>query len=226
MNNSTSKTADRFLSREWYSLVMERSGDQQSRFAFPKEFILFDLEYTAWEGRQERNWSGPYEQREVIQIGAIRVSGSDLSEKDSFLEYVRPVRNPELSEFIIKLTGITQLDVESRGAPFAEALEKFVRFVGDTPAYCWGKDADVLRENCKLSDVVFPLSFEKLTNLRPLMAPIFLTAEVDVDAYSSGTLIQAFTSEPHPREHDALNDMRNLLEAIRQVSLHVVPNTK
>ena len=37
------------------------------------EFVLFDLEFTAWEGSLERGWSEPWEAREIIQIGAVRV---------------------------------------------------------------------------------------------------------------------------------------------------------
>jgi hypothetical protein len=36
-------------------------------------FVLFDTEYTAWSGSHERDWSGPGEHRELIQLSAIRV---------------------------------------------------------------------------------------------------------------------------------------------------------
>ena len=32
--------------------------------------VVYDLEYTAWEGSLERNWGGPNEDPEIIQIGA------------------------------------------------------------------------------------------------------------------------------------------------------------
>lgn len=187
------------------------------KIEFPRQFVLFDFEYTAWEKSQERGWSDPGEHREIIQIGAIRVSGPDLSETDSFLEYVKPVKNPRLSEFIIQLTGITQADIESRGLLFPDALKKFERFIGNTPAYCWGRDTEVLRENYELARITTSLRSEQLANLRPLMAPIFLTEGVDIGEYTSGTLIRAFSKKPSLRAHDALNDMRNLLEAIRYV---------
>ena len=39
----------------------------------PEKFIIFDTEYTAWEGSQERNWSGDNEYMELVQIGALKV---------------------------------------------------------------------------------------------------------------------------------------------------------
>ena len=39
----------------------------------PEKFIIFDTEYTAWEGSQERNWSDDDEYMELVQIGALKV---------------------------------------------------------------------------------------------------------------------------------------------------------
>ena len=30
-------------------------------------FVIYDTEYTAWEGSLARNWSGPNEHRELLQ---------------------------------------------------------------------------------------------------------------------------------------------------------------
>ena len=38
-----------------------------------KEIVIYDTEYTTWEGAQKRNWSGPGEYREVVNIGAIKI---------------------------------------------------------------------------------------------------------------------------------------------------------
>ena len=185
---------------------------------FPSEFVLFDLEYTAWEGSRERGWSGPGEHREIIQIGAIRVSAETLSEEGSFLEYVRPAVNPKLSELIIELTGITQHDVDTRGVSFMTAFDKFKAFAGDTYAYCWGNDIEVLEENTTLAGTEIQVRGSQFRNIRPLMAKAFSDAGVDIIRYSSGTLIEAFRGSSGRRAHDALNDMRNLLEALCELS--------
>ncbi len=39
--------------------------------------VVYDLEYTAWEGSLERNWSGPNEDPEIVQIGAVKIRQYD-----------------------------------------------------------------------------------------------------------------------------------------------------
>ena len=41
--------------------------------SLPETFIIFDTEFTAWKGSQERDWSGENEERELVQIGALKV---------------------------------------------------------------------------------------------------------------------------------------------------------
>ncbi|MBI5645078.1 exonuclease domain-containing protein [Candidatus Kaiserbacteria bacterium] len=184
-------------------------------FQFPREFVLFDLEYTAFEDSKLHKWSRPGEHREIIQIGAIRATSPDLNEQDSFLEYVRPAINPQLSDFIVGLTGITQIDIDSKGIPYPNAYRKFKTFVGMIPAFCWGDDADVFAENNELADEPEELPNGQFQNLRPILAPEFAAIGIDISTSSSGTLIQEFGTADARRAHDALNDMRNLLDAIR-----------
>ncbi len=58
-------------------------------------------------------------------------------------------------------------------------------------------------------------------NMRPILGPIFLKAGINIENYSSGTLVHAFGITPSRRAHDALNDMRNLLDAIRELKIRV-----
>ena len=186
------------------------------KLIFPKTFILFDLEYTAWDGSYKRNWSGKNEHREIIQMGAIRVQGSDLSEEMHLGRYVKPTINPVLSDFIVSFTGIAQSDVDIQGVSFKKILEEFQHAVGDLPAYCWGRDIEVLKENCNLNSILMPSFFAQLKNLKPILAPVFASVGIDIAQYTSGTLISAFTVTGESRRaHDALNDMRNFLDALR-----------
>jgi inhibitor of KinA sporulation pathway (predicted exonuclease) len=188
-----------------------------SPFQFPSEYILFDLEFTAWEGSHKRNWSGENEHREIIQIGAVKVRAETSEEIAFFNEYVRPTLNPDLSDYITELTGITQSDIESKGLSFPDALARFATFVGTTPMYCWGRDTQVLLENCTLTHIEFPIPLTQCADLRPLVREQFAAADVHIDEYTSGTLIQAFSSAPSLRAHDALNDVRNLQDALREL---------
>lgn len=70
--------------------------------------VVMDTEQTCWEGVRERAWSGPNEMREIIQVGAVLVDTINFSEIAVFEVVVKPVKNPQLSDFCIELTGITQ----------------------------------------------------------------------------------------------------------------------
>jgi inhibitor of KinA sporulation pathway (predicted exonuclease) len=90
------------------------------------DFIVADLEYTSWEGAHARNWGGPGEFREIVQIGAVRVSrDGGLKETAAFMALVQPTLNPVLSDYLIDLTGITNADIARAGVPIPEGLDSF-----------------------------------------------------------------------------------------------------
>ena len=101
---------------------------------FPKRgsVVVFDLEITAWKGSLARNWSGPGEFMEVVQIGAVKLDAAmPMAELASFEVLVTPEKNPVLSDYFIELTGITNADLSRHGVPFQDALTRFADFVGD-----------------------------------------------------------------------------------------------
>ncbi len=111
--------------------------------------VVYDLEFTAWDGSMARKWMGPGEYKEIIQIGAVKVS--DKFEPIETLNLlVRPRLNPLLSGFIQKLTGITNDALADRGVDFAEAYCSFVSFAGSLPIIAFGRDDIVLLDNLRL----------------------------------------------------------------------------
>jgi hypothetical protein len=132
--------------------------------------VVFDLEWTAWEGSLARSWSGPGEYREVIQIGGVRLDAVRFERLTAFDRLVRPVRNPVLSDYITRLSGLTNERMLAEGMSFQAALAEFAAFVGDRPIWCNGSDAAVLRENCALQAIACPVDTARIGNLRPLLA--------------------------------------------------------
>ena len=47
----------------------------------PTEVVVFDTEFTAWQGSMERGWSGPGEHKEIVQIGAVLLDARTLAER-------------------------------------------------------------------------------------------------------------------------------------------------
>jgi len=180
----------------------------------PEKIIIFDTEFTAWTGSVEYNWSRPNEYREIVQIGAILVDTKKFAEIDNINIFVKPVKNPILSEYFSNLTGITQEVLDKNGTSYKEAILKFYSWCGSYPIYSFGRDEINIIENCKLVDIPFPFRESKFYDMRDL----FKNNGIPVDRYESGNIIEAFGKKATLRNHNALNDARILLDALRELS--------
>jgi inhibitor of KinA sporulation pathway (predicted exonuclease) len=118
--------------------------------------VVYDLEYTAWEGSWARGWSGPGEHREIIQIGAVRLS-ADFTELAAIDVVVRPRINPLLSPYIMALTGLSQARLDAEGVDIAEAFARLAAFAApDLPLASNGIDSEIITENCGLARLPDP----------------------------------------------------------------------
>lgn len=179
-----------------------------------KEIVVFDTEYTAWEGSKKRNWSGPNERREIVQIGAVKIRTDDLAELSDFAVFVKPEKNPILSPYFTALTGITQKKIETDGVGFAEAIKRFAAWAGGLTMYCWGGDAEVMRANADLAGIKFQFAPSSFRDARA----VFSEHGVPAENYMSSTIVRAFGKEPKRRGHDALNDARAIVDGFRELS--------
>ncbi len=110
------------------------------------KYIILDLEATCWE---DRNTSP----NEIIEIGAVCVD-EDGKILDEFCSFIRPKVHKTLSDFCIKLTTITQSQVDN--APlFPDVLQSFQDWINgfdDDYFLCsWGfYDKSQFEKDCKL----------------------------------------------------------------------------
>lgn len=176
----------------------------------PLDFILYDTEFTAWNGSRERNWSGPNEHREIVQVGAIQVNSEALSETKSILLYIRPKINPTLSEYLINLTGIDQHTIDMEGLDFTIAIQKFKVWCGDLPMYSFGNDISVVLENCRMHSCLNPFKENQSDDARKF----FDENGYSTKGYNSGTIVRSFGEELSRQGHDALNDARTILDGL------------
>jgi inhibitor of KinA sporulation pathway (predicted exonuclease) len=172
--------------------------------------IVIDLEYTAWEGSLEANWGRPGEFREIVQIGAIKLETASLGEVSSFNRLVRPQINPTLSEYFVRLTGITNDQISKHGCTIEKALKVWLNFARDTPVYSWGDENPVFADNLRLlgyENLVLP----HITDLRPIL----IAAAPELQNATSGQLAALLGSRLRFRAHDAIEDCRSIAEALR-----------
>jgi inhibitor of KinA sporulation pathway (predicted exonuclease) len=179
--------------------------------------VILDLEFTAWEGSQERGWSRPGEFREVVQIGALRADSVSLQVTGEFNELVRPVRNPALSDYFQQLTGISQAAVDEHGRPFADALDAFLDFCDGHYVLSYGNDMVILGENLILQ---VPEGRTLKRGMPPFMnIRNYFNAVLPATAgLSSGRLAYELGLAARiDREHDALADCYSILETLRHL---------
>lgn len=190
--------------------------------ALPREgiIVVYDLEYTAWEGSHEHQWSRPNEHREVIEIGAIQCRASDFSEVAEFSCIVKPVKNPVLSDYITNLTGITNAHVAKDGIPFDAALKQFLDFSTSASLIVSnGPDDDVILENYTLLSLAAPDDTKKLRNVREaIRAAAALTGEITSYSLPSQLGLELEDNQPHRALSDA-RSVRMALAHLRQREL-------
>ena len=163
---------------------------------------VFDLEFTAWEGSQERRWSLPGERKEVVQIGAVKLDAESLRVVDSFDMLVQPRLNPVLSEYLIALTGITTQELAERGVDFVTAYRAFLEFVGDDVIFAFGRDDLVFIENIKIYGWQRELILPPYRNV----IPWFAEHGVDLAGKHACDVAEAAGAEFEGQRHNALAD--------------------
>lgn len=179
------------------------------------QLIIFDTEFTAWPGSSERQWSEPWEHRELIQLAAVKVSiANDLrvTVVNSFNEIIKPVKNPTLSDYIVSLTGISQSVIDEMGVDFSSALTLFHQFAdeGQLPCFAWGTDELVLRENCQLYGVSMPTFASGFANMNTIVK----RAGILEASLCSGDLARHLKLDLHGHNHNALYDVRSIALAL------------
>lgn len=191
---------------------MTQKTIQKNTFAsdFAETIILLDTEYTAWEGSRERRWSGENEHREIVQIAAIKVNTQTLEEIENISLFVKPVINPKLSQYFIDLTGISQKQIDESGLEYTEALWQYSAWSQNLDTYSFGGDEKVFKENCELRQISFPFT-NKFFDIRNNFQKYGIPAE----NYNSGTIVEAFGVEIKRNAHNALNDVRTILDGLR-----------
>ena len=142
------------------------TGFQQIR---PPVAVVYDLEFTAWEGSMANHWLRPGEFQEVVQIGALKVD-AEFAAGETLDVLVRPRLNPVLSSYLERLTGITNEEVRARGVDFVQAYREFVAFAGDLPIIAFGRDDLVFANNLRLYGMTDLPPLPPYLNIIPWMA--------------------------------------------------------
>ncbi len=169
--------------------------------------VFYDTEYTAWEDSLATGWSLPGHHREIVQIAALRYDTAQGRIVEEFSVLIRPQATPELSDYFIKLTGITQADVEKDGLTFEDAMDAFYEFLGSDDAISYGDDHLVINENFELH--AYEERFDGL-NIRPWFLTHGRTQGITEKTNSGKIAATMGLKIDSIQEHNALHDVRSI----------------
>ncbi len=175
-----------------------------------KEAVIYDLEWTTWLGTLEREWSERDEYREIIRIGAISIDLYSLQEIEVLDVIVKPSINPILSDYCVKLTDITDEQIQAEGIELHEAIHKFVDFVGKRNIFSYGEDILDILENLRLNNIAF--------NARTLQSdrPIVINEYNQTDSCLESNVVEVALYGS-----DRLNTYGRISEGVRvEINLH------
>ena len=180
--------------------------------------VIFDLEFTAWEGSMDSRWTRPGELTEVVQIGAVKLDGHTLKEVDTFEMLIRPRVNPVLSDYLVELTGITNDAVASRGVDFVVAYRAFLDFVDGAETFAHGRDDLILLSNLKL------YGWERALPRYSNAVPWFAEQGIDLTGKRACDVAEAAGATFEGQRHNALADARGVATGFRVLIEKGAPN--
>ncbi|XP_023664023.1 3'-5' exoribonuclease 1 [Paramormyrops kingsleyae] len=160
--------------------------------------------------------NAPDFQHEIIEFPMVLVNTRTLEIEDTFQEYVRPVLNAQLSEFCVKLTGITQETVDKADV-FPDVLGRAVLWLqkkelGTKYKYAVLTDGSwdmnkFLKIQCHISRIRYPKFAKKWINIRKSYGNFYKVPRTQTKLSS---MLEKLGMRYEGRPHCGLDDSRNI----------------
>lgn len=153
---------------------------------------------------------------EIIEFPMVLINTHSLEIVDSFREYVKPEVNPKLSDFCVKLTGITQKMVDEADT-FPEVLQRVVlwlqeRDLGTKYKYAILTDGSwdmskFLNIQCRVSRIRYPQFAKKWINIRKSYGNFYKVPRTQTKL---STMLEKLGLTYEGRPHSGLDDSQNI----------------
>ena len=182
--------------------------------------VVFDLEFTAWEGSLASRWTRPGERTEVVQIGAVKLDAGGLAIVDTFEILVQPRLNPVLSDYLVALTSITNEMLAARAVDFIPAYRAFLDFAGPATIFAFGRDDLIFADNLKLYGCGRAFRAPPYRNV----IPWFAENGIDLAGKRACDTPEAVGLAFEGHKHDALADARGVARAAIALIARGAPN--
>lgn len=161
---------------------------------------------------------------EIIEFPIVLIDTNTLEIVDSFQEYVKPELNPQLSDFCVELTGITQKIVDEADT-FPKVFRRVVSWLqkkelGTKYKYALLTDGSwdmskFLYTQCRLSRIRYPQFARKWINIRKSYGNYYKVAR---NQTKLNCMLENLGMQYEGRPHCGLDDSRNIARiAIRML---------
>lgn len=186
--------------------------------------IIFDTEYLSIEGSMQRFWTGTGDPDPiVVQIGAVKVDLDDgcavlASRKINIRPVGRKGEPLHISEYLERLTGITDAELARSGVTLARALRELDALSDGGSLWSWGKDEIfMIGVSCLINGIAPLIEARRFGNCKDLMVSAGMSA-ARIAETTSGQLAGVFgLGAGGRRQHDALDDAMSLTVTIRHL---------
>ena len=140
------------------------------------------------------------------------VEAESLAIVSEFQTFVKPVRNPLLTDFCQQLTSITQAQVDN--APnYAEAINKFKQWLYQYPNFVFGSwgdyDRKQIEQDCQFHQVSYPIASEHI-NLKRL----FSSNHNLQKRYGMAQALKLVGVELQGTHHRGIDDAKNIAKLL------------
>ena len=172
--------------------------------------VIVDLEATCCDQN-----SFARDEMEIIEVGAVRVSRVTGEVESEFEAFVKPVRNPNLTDFCTKLTTISQQDVDEAEL-FPVVNERFKLWLEEEPDYdfcSWGGyDKNQFKRDCDYHKVSYPFTGSH-RNLKEEFSASLRTKK----RFGLGSAIRNLGFQFEGTSHRGIDDARNIARVYKNL---------
>ncbi|KAL8202828.1 UNVERIFIED_CONTAM: 3'-5' exoribonuclease 1 [Gekko kuhli] len=188
-------------------LMHKQPADAENYYDY---ICVIDFEATCEEGNQAEFT------HEIIEFPIVLLNTRTLEIEDTFQRYVKPEINPQLSDFCINLTGISQ-DLVDKADEFPVVLQQAVDWMkqkelGSTYSYSILTDGSwdmskFLNIQCRVSRLRYPSFAKKWINIRKAYGNFY---KVPRNQTKLSIMLEKLGMDYDGRPHSGLDDSKNI----------------
>lgn len=176
-------------------------------------YCILDFEATCWKDK---------EPCEIIEFPSIlyKYENNNLKFLSEFHEYVKPINDPILSDFCIKLTGITQdkiNDADILNNVYERHYKWLKKYVKDNDKLlfvtCGDFDMEFLNKEIKIKNLKFRKEYLKFINIKKEFEKFY-----KVKAGGMTNMLKYLNLELDGRLHSGIDDTRNIAKIFKKMT--------